>query len=73
MIRYSISAESRALLAAGGVADAVADYLKRYASFVEDICNARYKFSVLVTGIGGGDPLNDEEVTYHQSFLQAIY
>ncbi len=37
MVRYSISAESRAILAQGGVADAVAKYLKRYASFVEDI------------------------------------
>lgn len=37
MIRYSISAESRALLADGGIADAVAHYLRRYSSFVEDI------------------------------------
>ncbi len=37
MIRYSISSESRVLLANGGMADPVAAYLRRYASFVEDI------------------------------------
>ena len=37
MIRYSISAESRSLLADGGIAEAVAQYLRRYASVVDDI------------------------------------
>lgn len=36
MLRYSISATSRALLADGGISDAVAQYLRRYASFMED-------------------------------------
>ncbi len=36
IVRYSIAAESRSLLAEGGVADSVAEHLRRYASFVED-------------------------------------
>jgi predicted phosphodiesterase len=37
MMRYSISSESRSLLATDGIAEPVAAYLRRYASFVEDI------------------------------------
>jgi len=37
MIRYSIAAESRSLMAEGGIAEAVAHHLRRYASFVEDV------------------------------------
>lgn len=37
MIRYSISAESRSLMADGRIAEPVAQYLRRYASAVDDI------------------------------------